>query len=205
MTVTDITAMREQAESALRDLAQQIDQVIGTSYAMVTLEAARAATKECGLRRFQEMLLDALDQLDVARKAKRSATVDLDTAKSDYQTALAEAQWVLGDSFEARSNKTWLARNPDGTAIVEDEQRSMTADEKKDWIGRNAERVPAVAAAKRRLDQVTELVAQANDDIAQCERTAKSTEHLLDSAVAELDVLRLALLHPAAHTTGARS
>lgn len=206
MTVTEIITLRQQAEKALSDLAEQIDIAIGSTIAVVTLDAARAVAKEAGLRRFQDMLLDALDQADAARRRKRDAVNELDDAKSAYTTALAEAVWTLGDYFETRSNKSWLARNLDGTAIPEPEQRSLTADEKKAWITGNAERVPAVAAAKRRLDVVTERVAQANDDIATAERGAKAAEHLLDAAREELVLLATALRAPArANTTnGAR-
>lgn len=196
MTVTELRQQRANTESALTGLAERIDLAVENSVATIALETARAMANESGLHRFQEMSLDALDQIEAARRRKREAVIELDDAKSAYASALAEATWTLGDYFETRSNKSWLARNPDGTAIPEPEQRSLTADEKKAWIAGNAERVPAVAAAKRQLDVVTERVAQANDDIATAESGLKAALHLLDAAREELVLLGTALRAP---------
>lgn len=197
MTVTELRQRRAETEQALSTLAERIELAVENSIATIALETARAMANEAGLHRFQDMLLDALDQLDAARSRKRKAVAALDQAKSDYDSAVAEAEWALNGNFETRSNKSWLARNLDGTAIPEDEQRSMTADERRDWITRAAARVPAVAKAKRELDAVTEHIAQANDEIAMAERGAKAAEHLLDAAREELVLLATALRAPA--------
>ena len=164
--------------------------------AVDVLDAARALVKEAGVHRHGAMILDALDQLDAARKRKREAVADLEVARGDHATALAEATWTLGDYFEVRANKTWLTRNRDGTVIVEEQQRSLTADERKDWISRNAERVPAVVHARKALDAVTERVARAGDDMAQNERAARAGEFLIDAARVELETLAIALRAP---------
>lgn len=201
MTVTDLSRVREELEAELSDLARRIDEAVGASMAAVTLDAARAAVKEAGLRRFEDMFLGALEAADEARRRKRTAVAERAEAKDQHDGAVSEAEWGLGDHFETRSNKQWLARNLDGTAIVEDEQRSMTADEKRDWIARAAARTPAVAKAKHDLDVADEAVAQANDDIAKWERDAKAAEHLLDAAREHLVVLATALRAPARANT----
>jgi hypothetical protein len=196
MTVTDLRQRRADTESALTGLAERLEEAVAGSVALISLEAARATANEAGVHRFQEMLLDALDQAEQARRRKRDAAIEMDGPKDAYATALTEAAWELESHFVGRSNKMWLARSIDGAPIAEDDQKSYDAKARKDWIEHHADKHPAVVAAKRALDAAAERVAQANDDIATAERAAKAAEHLLDSATKELDVLALALRHP---------
>lgn len=198
MTVTDIRERRAETESAVTGLVAKIEAAIENSLAIISLETARAMANESGLHRYQDMLLDSLDQLEVARRAKREAALELDDAKSEYDSAVTEATWSLEGHFTVRSNKQWLAKAIDGTAIAEDDQKSYDAAARKEWCEHHAARVPAVVQAKKQLDAVTERVAQANDDIAMAERGAKAAEHLLDAAREELVLLATALRVPAA-------
>lgn len=201
MTVTDLREQRANTESTLDGFIARVDEFLGGLGATVTLRAARQMANETGIHRFQDMLQDSVAVIEQARAAKRTAQAEVEAAKDAYDFAYGEATWMLGQHFEVRANKTWLARAADGRAIPEGEQRSLTADEKKDWVARYAERLPEVALAAKSLAAATERLARANDSVDIAEKNYSAAKALLDSARADLETVRIALTMPARPTT----
>ena len=190
MTVTDLPRRAE--TDALDELLAKIDQVVASTIPSLTLAAARKACNEAGVPMYQRLIDEALGQYPAAQEAKREADHRLSVAKEMLADAEAEAEWALSARFEVRSNKTYLAIDDDGQPIAEAEQRSLTADEKKQWLARKVrddidETVTAAVTAAEAA------VREAADDLALRDRTLQALRHQLDAAVAELTTYRLAI------------
>lgn len=192
---------KEQLDAALADLAGRAAKVIADAVERPSVARARAELNDIGLRRARVDLLDSLDLIDAAQRDKRTADAALNTARSAHADAVAEAEWELAGYFEVRSNKTWLTVGDDGGALPDDEQRSMTADEKKSWIARHAAQHPGVRTAATALAAAEEDAAVARDGLALANTAMSARKHALDAAVAEAQVIAVALTAPTEETS----
>lgn len=183
---------RRAADDTLEQLLDKIDEVVASTVPSLTLAAARKACNEAGVPSYQRQIDEALGQYPAAQEAKREADHRLSVAKEMLAEAEAEAEWALSARFEVRSNKTYLAIDDNGKPIAEADQRSLTADEKKQWLARKVRDdidetvTSAVANAEARVRECV-------DDLALRDRTLQALRHQLDAAVAELTTYRLAL------------
>lgn len=180
----------------VEQLDQRMEEVAAAAVSIPHLHAARAAANETGVHRYQSDLLDALDQVKAAQERRRQTEYDLDPAKQELAAAISAAEWLLGGHFVVRSNKTWLAIDEHGATIAEDDQRSLDADAKKAWIARVARDQADVKAADARVRDLERRRQEALDEQAHAERSVQAYRHLLDSAVADLATVRLALTVP---------
>jgi hypothetical protein len=177
-------------------LAERIDDTVEGAVSAPTLAAASAAANETGVHRYQRDLLDALELLAEAQTTRRHVDFDLDPAREELAAAVAAAEWTLGGHFVVRSNKSWLAVDEHDGAIAEDDQRSLDADAKKAWIARVAGADPDVKTAAAKVRDLERRRQEAADTVSHTERCVQAYRHLLDSAVAELATIRLALTAP---------
>lgn len=200
MALTDTEAATRLPRHSQRDtdpldvLADQIAQVVKDSLPVLTLQAARTMCNEAGLRRYQQEQESLLEQYATTQDLKRAAKHRLDVATEAHRDALGEATWTIGTvSFDTRSNKTWLVVGDDGKPIPEDQQRSVTADEKKDWLARNAAKHPAVIEAAAAVRKAEADLAEANDHLGLIDRSLTAVKHALDAARVDLQTLAMSL------------
>lgn len=177
----------------LNFLAEQIAEVVKDSLPVLTLQAARTMCNEAGLRRYQQEQESLLEQYAKAQESKRSARHRLDVARENLGSIVAEAEWTLGSQLVVRSNKTWIAYDEGGGAIPEDAQRSLTADEKKDWLTRTALKHPDAVAALAAVRTAEGDLEEANDQISLIDRSLSAVKHALDAARVDLSTLAMSI------------
>lgn len=155
--------------SNLDDLAGRIDASVQAALTE-RLRLARALANESRINGARQAVNDAVTTiLPAAYETKREADEKVRDAKAEHSAAVAEAEWMLGGFFVARSNKQWLAIDADGVAVPEEDQRSLTADEKAKWI--------ATTAAD-------------NEEVRRCAKALRSAEGAADQALIDLELAK---------------
>lgn len=179
--------------ATLEALVQRMDDALDEHPAQTTLAIARKMANDTGLVRYQLEQESLLEQFGAAQELKRSADHKLTIARESLADLVADAEWELASRFTSRSNKTWLAVDADGMLIPEDDQRSMTADEKKAWIARASSDLPEVRAAAKAVRAAEEHVRECADHIALIDRSLSAVKHALDAAREHLVTVRAAI------------
>jgi hypothetical protein len=206
MAVTDTEHLEVEATQLRRQLAlvddvltesqqlrQRVQQLVERITGPAPISQVRDALNEVGIQKARSVLREAPDLVANAKVTLRQAQDAERTAREQHADALLEAEWELATHFVVRSNKTWLAVDADGASIVEDDQRSMTADEKKAWIAHHGNQAPAVKAALHALRSAEENTAAARDDVSLAEARLSVAKHDLDAAAVQLRAFTLAL------------
>lgn len=175
------------------ELAEQIEARVQEAMRLPTLDALRTIANEAGIRRARQAAREAPDLLDAALRQLRSAGQIEQTLRDELDAARSEAEWKLGGCFEVRANKTWLVRGPDLKPLPEEEQRSLTADEKKAWIARSTDQVPAVKAKVAELRKAEDATLEARHQVDVAKARMSACNHDVDAATAELQVLAIGL------------
>lgn len=156
-------------------------------------ERLRQVLNDVGITAARRLLLEAPDLIAHARTTLREAQVVQEQAKSAYDNAVTEAEWLLSAHFESRSNKQWLTINADGAPVPEAEQKSYDAAERKAWTAHHAALQPDVRAAITRLSAADRDVARCRDELAVAESRLTAAKHNVDAAAAELRFLALSI------------
>lgn len=191
----DITDLFAAADEDLAELADRARQLAAEAFRAPTVAQARQLLNEVGIRTHRSALIVELEQLDEAQTQLREATSFVAAARNGHGDAVAAAEWELAGRFVTRGNKTWLAVDDHGS-IPEEEQRSVTADEKKSYLARAVAGVAEVAAAADTLRSAEAAAAEARDAVTLATTSVSARKHVLDSCVAELQVLAVALTAP---------
>lgn len=181
----------------MEELADKLDATIKAATRTPMLVEARAACNEAGVHKARADLIGALDILNHAQEAKRTAEAQERTAKDAHTDAAVEAEWALAEScFDLRSNKTWLVKDAQGKPLDEAQQRSVTADEKRTWIAHHVGQAPEVKRTAKVLREAEANTARARDDVNLAERRFSASKAELTAAVAVLATLRMAMEAP---------
>lgn len=195
----------------LNDLAARIEGQIAETLRLPALDQARAVANEVGLRRARMAVHDSPDLVASAQDGYRVAQASERATRETYDAALLEAEWALDANFKSDGNRVYLrvrcevcrgtgkedspVHDPvcsacTGSGTI---RKFMTADERKAWKAAEAAKRPEVLAAHQNLRSAGEATAAARDAIEVARLRASSARHELDAAVAELQVLALAL------------
>lgn len=180
------------APMTLEELAERVDATVAEAKRIPSLDAARAALNESGLQRARAVLRDAPAILSHAQDVFRACQEAERRAKDALETATYDAEWNLQSCFEVRSNKTWLVRNADGTAVPDD-QRSLSATEKKEWLAQEAAKDPKVIEATAVLRKAEAETAAARDAVVLADKAFSAARADLDGAIAHVRTLSLCL------------
>lgn len=181
------------APMTLEELAERVDATVAEAKRIPSLDAARAALNESGLQRARAVLRDAPAILSHAQDVFRSCQEAEKAAKACLDEALADAEWPLDDCFAIRGNKTWLVKNGDGTDLLADQERTMTATEKKEWLAREAAKQPKVIEAAAVLRDAENRRQAAADSVVLAERGFVACRLEVEAAIAHLQCLALVL------------
>lgn len=182
------------APMTLEELAERVDATVAEAKRIPSLDAARAALNESGLQRARAVLRDAPAILSHAQDVFRSCQEAERRAKGELEDATFEVEWGWQRScFEVRSNKIWLVADVDGTTVPANDQQSLTADERKDWLAYHARRAPSVMAATEKLRKAEAETAAARDAVGLAEDSVKAARADLDGAIAHVRTLSLCL------------
>ena len=178
------------APANLDELADRLDVAVRSLMETPTLVQARALANECDITRLRAAMRDAPDVLGNALAAKRQADEAVRVASERLAAARTDAEWELDARFEVQGNKTYLiVSEGDG----EEGRKAMTADERKAWKAQVAEKVPAVAAARKALLEAEHGQAAARDRVTVAERSLSAIKAELNASVELLATLRLAI------------
>lgn len=179
--------------STTGDLADRALDMAAAATRPPSYERLRADLNEVGISAARRRLQEAPDLIANARLALAEARESERVQKESYLAEVTEAEWLLGARFETRSNKQWLIFDANGEPLVGDDQRSMTADEKKAWIADVAARHPDVRNAMVAYSGAERARARAADDLAVAEARFSAAKRDLEAAAAELTFLGLAI------------
>ena len=199
-------------------LVEAVAAEVVASIRVPSLDEARAACNEVGIRKAREALSIALGAIGLAQEEYREAQAVQRLAQEAHDQAVSDADWELDGRFVIESNKHWLTTSCEpclGTGIVNPHpvnavnrgpeeactacdgkgstRRSLTADERKAWKANEARKMPAVAAAAAALYRAEEDTAAARDGVTFAGHRFSAARHDLDAAVAELNALAVAL------------
>lgn len=181
------------AAQTMEELADKAEAALADVMRIPPLDLCRALLNEAGLPAARKNLGAGLQLLAAKQRDLRGAQEEKRNADEALKVATVAAEWSLSGCFEVRSNKTWLVVGADGGEIPDDEQRSMTADEKKSWIATYARNQPGVDEATTRLRTAEHDVAGYTDALVIAEKSLSAARADLDASVAHLNALVLAL------------
>lgn len=170
----------------LAELGARIEEQVAETLRLPALDAARALANEAGLVRARGVLRDAPALLSAAQEAYRSCQQREAEAKEFYETALAEAEWELDESFVTEGNKTYLV-------LADDKRQAMTADERAKWKTMAARKAPAVAGAAEALRKAEAERQAGADGVAYAERCFTAARLEVEAAIAQLAALTTAI------------
>lgn len=174
------------AVTDLHELADAIDEAIRSTTRPMLLQAARGLANEAGLASAAAAVKDGPDLIRDAMASVRDARQKERSVRDAYDAALAEAEDDLAGRFVTEANKTFL--------VTEDgEKRSMTADERRSWVAREARKAEAVRFAEKALHNAELDVAMASDDLTTAKDRFSAAKALQAGAVAYLNALSPAL------------
>jgi hypothetical protein len=191
-----MTAVENAAETTRAHLAavtERIADVVASVLHQPTIDAVHGLIQEAGVRNARQRTASGPDELDGALRHQRTCQEVERQARDAHDRAVLDAEWPLAGCFEVRSNKQWLVKSPDGKALTEDQQRSMTADEKKAWIAHHAGLSDEAQKAAKALRKAEADTAAARDEAEVARARISISKHELDAAVAQLNVLATAL------------
>lgn len=174
-------------------LAEKAEDLADRMRRPVILQQARAMLNEAGLTAARRRLSDGLDRLGNTQITLREKQEAERQAKEKHDQAVVAAEWSLAPCFEVRSNKSWLVKGPDGKALPEEEQRSMSADEKRAWIAHHAGQHPDAVSAHKRLREAEQATQAARDELTLADKSLSACRADLDAAIATVQTLALAL------------
>jgi len=181
--------------SGLEELSEKTLRIMNDAIRPPLLIEARAALNEVGIVASRRALENGLALIDAAQTQKRRCDAEQDAAKDEADQALAMAEWDLDGRFVTEGNKTFLVipAHEVGDQTVAEERRPMTADQRKEWKANEARTLPAVIAATKKLRQAEANTAEARDQVVLAERTFSARKADLNAAIAQLDLLKLAI------------
>jgi hypothetical protein len=144
--------------------------------------------EKAGVTDSSDVLRAAVMHYEECLAAKREAEGAVRDAKADYDDALAVAVYDLAGQFVVEGNKTWLM-DAAGLGKI----RTMTADEKKDWIARHAATDQEVAALRSALRAATDNLDEAKDAVDVADRRISASKYAVQASVAIASLLEHAL------------
>lgn len=174
-------------------LAEKAEDLADRMRRPVVLQQARAMLNEAGLTAARRRLTEGLDRLGHSQLVLREKQEAERQAKDAHDQAVVAAEWGMAGSFEVRSNKQWLVKGPDGGPLADDEQRSMSADEKRAWLAHQAGQSKEVMAAQKRWRDAEQATQAARDELTLADKSLSACGRDLDAAIATVQTLALAL------------
>ena len=90
------------------ELVERVAAEVVASIRVPSLDEARAACNEVGLRKARTDVAAALAAIESAQETYRESQAVERLAREAHDQALGDAVWELGDRFQAEGNKTYL-------------------------------------------------------------------------------------------------
>lgn len=200
----------------LEELAEQVDRVGRAIAEPIVLVTARAALNEVGILNSRRKLEGALAIYEAAQSERRKAIAEERMLREVHDNAVLEAEWELDGSIVTEGNKFFLVEawcetckgTGEGQGLAGSEcapckgkryvkARQLLAADVARWKAREAAKVPAVQQARAALDKAKAEVARTEDEVSLGERRLLACQYDLSAAIAQLEILRIAITPPA--------